>query len=380
MNRTRIFLSSTCFDLAPVREALRDAFLKLGHEPVLSDYPSFPVDPDADCISNCQRNVREHSDILVLIVGGRRGFLDPHSGKSVTNCEYDVARASGLPVFTFVLRSVSQLRHIWKKNPEADFSPVVDYPDVFRFLERIYESNRWVYTFEKTVEIAQVLEIQLSSLFRDLLKRSRLGTLDPYGAFLPLSRRAEQIAREKPDYWEFMLTAELLAVRMAEVRSQLDRIQGGRKHIQVKPVNLEQLFDLISANFTDLANWSQACTAHFKRIEASWGEPGQAGDPLEIKRSVEEFVETCEHLVRWEEHVRSIAPPDGFETLIKTLSGLGEATFQQLESFPVRLVAPFENGAKPTGSIHLNMTLECPPMDAFNAELARLKGVLGMSS
>ena len=38
MSKTRIFLSSTCYDLAAVREHLRECILSLGHEPLLSEY------------------------------------------------------------------------------------------------------------------------------------------------------------------------------------------------------------------------------------------------------------------------------------------------------------------------------------------------------
>ena len=155
MSKCRIFVSSTCFDLAAVREDLRSHILALGHEPLLSEYPSFPVNPDADCVANCQRNVREHTDLLVLIIGGRRGYLDENSRKTVTNLEYETARAGGLPVFVFVRRSVQQLLSVWRKNPTADLTPAVDHPDVFHFLDRIYKENRWVFTFEKTSEITE---------------------------------------------------------------------------------------------------------------------------------------------------------------------------------------------------------------------------------
>ncbi len=48
MNNTRIFVSSTCYDLAAIRESIREMILDLGHEPLLSEYPSFPVSPDAN--------------------------------------------------------------------------------------------------------------------------------------------------------------------------------------------------------------------------------------------------------------------------------------------------------------------------------------------
>lgn len=76
MSKATIFVSSTCYDLAALREDLRGFLLQLGHVPLLSEYPSFPVQPDQTAVDNCKKNVETHTDILVLIVGGRRGALD----------------------------------------------------------------------------------------------------------------------------------------------------------------------------------------------------------------------------------------------------------------------------------------------------------------
>ena len=38
MAGTKIFVSSTCYDLSVLRAELRNFILSLGHEPVMSDY------------------------------------------------------------------------------------------------------------------------------------------------------------------------------------------------------------------------------------------------------------------------------------------------------------------------------------------------------
>ncbi len=159
MSKTRIFVSSTCYDLAAMREDLRRYILQLGHEPLLSEYASFPVNPDETTINNCKKNVETHTDVLVLIVGGKRGTLDSTSGKSVTNLEYETARSRGIPCFVFISRPVLTLLPIWKKNSAADFTPAVDFPEVFTFIERIQGENRWAFSFDKTAEIQECLSV-----------------------------------------------------------------------------------------------------------------------------------------------------------------------------------------------------------------------------
>jgi hypothetical protein len=64
MSKTRIFVSSTCFDLSQVREDIRNCIVNLGYEPLLSEYPSFPVYPDLSTIENYNKNVRENTNLF----------------------------------------------------------------------------------------------------------------------------------------------------------------------------------------------------------------------------------------------------------------------------------------------------------------------------
>src|SRR5689334_11666275 len=106
MGPLSIFVSSTCFDLRALREHLRAEISALGHLPIPSEYPSFPVAPDLSTIDNCRRVVRESADVFVLVVGGKRGSLDSASNASVVNMEYREARAKGLDCICFVDQSV----------------------------------------------------------------------------------------------------------------------------------------------------------------------------------------------------------------------------------------------------------------------------------
>lgn len=177
MRPLSVFLSSTCFDLKSLREHLRSEIASWGHDPVLSEYPSFPVSPDLSTIENCKAVVRERADVLILIVGGKRGSLDLQSQRSVVNSEYREARASGLDCIVFVDKQVWDLRILFEKNPDADFTPTVDYPGVFRFIKEISEDTKWIFPFTRTEEILETLKVQLSTRFRDLLRRSRENKL-----------------------------------------------------------------------------------------------------------------------------------------------------------------------------------------------------------
>src|SRR6266536_3256695 len=95
-----VMVSSTFYDLRQLRADLaRFIADELGYQALLSELPSFPVDPDLDTIENCQARVRENVDVFVLVIGGRYGSIDDKTSRSVTNLEFLAARQKGLPVY-----------------------------------------------------------------------------------------------------------------------------------------------------------------------------------------------------------------------------------------------------------------------------------------
>src|SRR5262245_32105939 len=103
-----VFVSSTCYDLRQLRQDLRQFFESLGYEPLISENPAFPVNPQANTLDNCIQAVRDRADIFVLVIGERYGHIAP-SGHSITNLEYLEARAKGVPIFVFLTEPLINL-------------------------------------------------------------------------------------------------------------------------------------------------------------------------------------------------------------------------------------------------------------------------------
>src|SRR5580692_2391021 len=140
-----VFVSSTCFDLNQIRADLRGFLSDMGFDPILSEAPAFPVNPHISPVENCLRAVKEKADIFLLIIGARYGS-ENESGKSITNLEYLEAKAKGIPVYVFVLKQILHLLPIWRVNPNANYTNVVDTPKVFEFLDTLRSSqNHWVF-------------------------------------------------------------------------------------------------------------------------------------------------------------------------------------------------------------------------------------------
>lgn len=377
MSKTRIFVSSTCYDLGAVREDLRNNIIQLGHEPLLSEYSSFPVNPVATAIDNCKTNVGTHTDIMVLIIGGRRGSLDPSNGKSITNMEYETARSLGVPCFVFVSRSVLNLVPVWKKNATADFTPAVDSPEVFSFIERIQSENRWMFAFDRTAEIKECLSTQISSMLRELLGRVRAGTLDPVANYANESTEAQRLAREKPRFWEFFLTAEMLKNKLIEVRRQYERLKTGAAFVSTRHIEVREFLDWIQVKCQDLGALAEALTKQLPIIQESWGPVGMPGDAQKLKQSVDDFIQLCFQLYEWERDLRSVAPPVELRGLRDTMRGWTETILEEIERLPDELLRPFKDSANPTGEFLINLTIKPPSMDGFYRELRIVVNRLG---
>lgn len=338
MQSLSIFLSSTCYDLKSLREHLHSEIAKLGHDPILSDYPSFPVSPDLSTVENCKKVVRDRADVFVLVVGGKRGSLDLETERSVVNSEYREARAAGLDCIVFVDRQVWDLRHLFQKNPQADFSPTVDFPEVFGFIEEIENDTKWIFQFHRTDDILTILLQQLSIRFRDLLLRHRTNRLLVPSEFAYERSDIARIVQDKDSLWEYRLTSALLADRMERLESKFNDLDSGYivKRTKFLPARdtLNYIQDLIS-DFTNVIKASVKVLEH--QLTPAFGPPGVAGDAIQIRRACDNLFSLFLALYEWEMDIRFVRPHELFENLFLRMHGWTSELLQDFRRIPKEL-------------------------------------------
>lgn len=332
-----IFVSSTCYDLSQVRTDLKLFVEQIGFEPILSEYNSFPLDPNLGTVDNCLRVVQERADILVLIVGGRYGY-ETHNGKSVTNLEYISARQKGIPVYVFVAKSILTMLQFWKDNPEGNFSSIVDSTKLFEFVEKLRGiDNVWVHGFENVQEIIDTLRKQLAYLFYDsLCFRKKIASSKLSQKLLRLKGEAFRIVVEKPNAWEYRLFGQVFEDGLKETNDiRRDLKYGIVFGTSKKLSDIYQILGWIKIKVSDLTRISTGIGSLINNalVEAV-GAPGQAGDADYIVYVAEKIVEAYRNAIQWTIEFKSVyVEEEECLELIRRVSNFSETLILDIENF-----------------------------------------------
>ena len=373
MRQLSIFISSTCFDLKSLREHIRGEIASWGHDPVLSEYPSFPVSPDLSTVENCKKVIKDRADVLVLIVGGKRGSLDPKTESSVVNSEYREARAAGLDCIVFVDKQVWDLLPIYRNNKNIAFTPTVDSVSVFRFLEELIGDTRWGFPFAKTDDILTTLRIQLSMRFHDLLLRSRQNRLIEPRAFANEAPHIVKIVLDKGNRWEFFLACELLRDRISRLDAKFAELDAGFVVRRTKFLACRDTINFIQDLLSDFTNVLQAAARVLSdQLTPAFGPPGVPGDADTIKAACDNLYGLFLSLYEWELDVRFVRPHEAFENVFPQMYGWTSEMLNEFHRIPVefdRLLSD-ENLS---GQYSIQLTINAPSnLDALTETIERM--------
>ncbi len=208
MAGTKVFISSTCYDLSVLRSELRNFITALGHEPIMSEYADILYDPRIHTHTSCINEVI-NCDLMVVIIGSRFGgkgvpqaldqvnidllqnasddatFLSENSNISITQLEVLKAIENNIPIYTFVEKKVYYEHEVYEKNknnteiiknivfPAIDKQETAQY--IFGFLNyiRLRSTGNYFFQFERLQDIQEVLKKQWSAYFQRLLIEQR---------------------------------------------------------------------------------------------------------------------------------------------------------------------------------------------------------------
>lgn len=205
MPSPKVFVSSTCYDLAMAREQIRSFLVRLGYDPIMSEYSDVLYDPRTHTHTSCLQEV-PNADMVVLLIGARFGgkiipealsnvdlenlskssfditVLEDMDKLSVTQLETLKAIDASIPVFAFVDEKVMHDHLVYQKNKDLIGQirfPSIEKPEaakyIFEFINFLQHRNTGnsVISFGKLEDIENHLRKQWASLFQRLLREQR---------------------------------------------------------------------------------------------------------------------------------------------------------------------------------------------------------------
>jgi uncharacterized protein DUF4062 len=175
----QIFISSTLDShLVEIRDALKSEMSGGGLLPVMSELGTFSYTHGRACVTDDTVGAVSGSQHYVLVVGRRYGTVDGQTNTSVTEREYEAARAAGLPMLVYVHAPVWEGYKAFKAKAIADGRHTlwVDDLRVFSFLDRV-----------ATVHGTRCVPFQLAREITDDFRHQLANML---GGFLRFERRA----------------------------------------------------------------------------------------------------------------------------------------------------------------------------------------------
>lgn len=380
--RPTIFISSTCYDLNQVRVDIKQFIESIGLDPVMSEFNSFPVNPNHDNISNCLENVKTRADILVLIVGGRHGSLT-ETGKSITNLEYLEAKAKGIPIYIFIHKTVQTILPLWEKNKNGDYSEFVDTQKLFDFVVSLRENkDNWIYSFETAQEITTTLKNQLAFLFMEALEiKKKFSTQKHEIDYLNLSPKCLEISMTKPDGWEYLLFVQLLKEGIDYNQDKRHDITYGVSFGQIiKLENTEDVGKFIQIKMHEAMNSIQSITSLMNDgLLKAFGEPDVPGSLNHITYVTNNIVKGYCCLLDWCLEFNRVSTDKDFDKLISITSTMAMNAIKEIEEYAgnsyKKINDIFNNPDKhhKGTTVELILTVTVPNQTEFYLELEHIK-------
>ena len=163
MSKLNVFISSTCIDLYKDRLELKSEIDNLGHNAILSESFTFPIDPSKNTIDNCIDIVRDEADVYILIIKDKYGYIVPRTGRSITHMELQTALDKGIPIYTFTYSETLRQKTLL----EGQLNDGSEFMKVCKFIDEVrQERSLWNFEYNGVDDILKTMKTQLSILMK----------------------------------------------------------------------------------------------------------------------------------------------------------------------------------------------------------------------
>lgn len=191
------------------------------------------------------------------------------------------------------------------------------------------------------------------------------------------STAAQQIAKNRPDLWEYLLTLELLRTKLAPVKREFANLERG---LVYRPGTV----------VTDTLSWLRKKTSDLsnlilylrlvvtEELPSAWGKLNEPGDVAMIQYAVDKYAEGCQGLLEWETDLRFATIDDQYQALRQLLAGWAAPYLVEIEKVP-KFIGEVIGTPGASGTYRIDLVFE-PPANVreVEQELERLQAARGV--
>ena len=189
------------------------------------------------------------------------------------------------------------------------------------------------------------------------------------------SNEATRLERDKPEYWEYLLTIELLRLWAAPIFGKWSELKQRQYKSVPHDIPKDQIITWCQERLGDVSQFAK----DFQRLmaqelPASWGPAGSPGDTAQIEKICKDIASLTQTMLAWEESVRSAVVPSAFEDVRKLLEGSAGLVIDEIAKAYEQLARVFAQG-RPSGKISLSLKVDVPEgwAEKFDVALAKAR-------
>lgn len=210
-----------------------------------------------------------------------------------------------------------------------------------------------------------------------ILYEQSISTLKDFKEYSPIIKR---IVIDKPDCWEYRLTAELMKYLNEPIFRRLSDLKEGLYLKQIENIESNKAFGWIQERLAELTRIVKPAVGLLNQLTKSWGNPGEPGNEKEIHHIAKLIKEYLEHVVAFEERMHFVNVPPQYHRAVQLLTNLIGSQIEKFSKIPydldeiVLLSKQMQVRSEPLKTIKKEIVFELPEYweQEFNKELDKI--------
>lgn len=267
----RVFVSSTYYDLKPVRDNIRSFINGLGYEPIMHEKSEVTYTQSQPLERDCY-NAVGGADIVICIIGNRFGTPSAEGALSITMTEITTAIKRKKKVYIFIARDIYAENKTYERNKDFDTfkSAYTDDLEIHKFISQLNSDVKThpIFPFDSVEEIISILKTQFAGLFQYLLAQEASMTEEKTATDLQhsadqMKEVVREIEQQQKDFWgKFDSTLLSNNLTLTKIKSHLGLVKSA-----FFATDIESLTEILNlAGFDLIKEESSEREFCFKRV------------------------------------------------------------------------------------------------------------------